>query len=460
MTIAPRRLHHQAQAVARRPPAQLCALFEPWIQWADAREPGTRQRLFTPAVTFWLFLAQVLAKGSACRETLRHFLVRLCAETGKTASPQTAAYCKARARLPAAELDRARRRVAEKIETKTQSNLWHGRVVKVVDGSSISMPDTPDNQRAWPQPAKQKPGCGFPVMRIVAIFSLASGALLELARGPLTVHERTLFRDRWDTLRRGDVVLADRGFGGYADFWCLAQRGVDAVMRKNARRINAGRVKNIGKNDALVRWKKSGRCPPWLDEKSWREIPEIMTVRQITVTVATPGFRARTIIIVTTLLDPHLFTAADFAELYRRRWRAELYLRDIKTTMGMEILRCKTPAMIEKELAIHLIAYNLIRALMLEAATRYRLPPERLSFQGAIATVRQWSPAIAAEMRPLIRHNLYRHLLYYLAADLLPHRPDRVEPRARKRRPKNYQLLNKPRKTFTAINHRNKYRKA
>ena len=408
---------------------------------------------------FWLFLAQVLSADRACLETLRSFLGRLALE-GKSASPRTAGYCKARRRLRQEDLDLTLARLARKIRAvHGPAGLWFGRPVKVVDGSGLSMADTAPLQRAYPQPKGVKPGCGFPVMRVVALFCLGTGALLALAKGSLHVGERSLFRSLWPLLEAGDVVLADRGFCGYAEFYFLMGRGVDAVMRNHQRRtVGKTVLKRLGHGDRLILWHKSKPGPLWPDKATWAALPQTLTLREIQFQAAVRGFRAEAITVVTTLLDPDRFPADAFADLYRRRWQAELFLRDIKTTMGMDILRCKTPEMVHRELAIYLIAYNLVRLTMLEAARKHNAPVERLSFKGTLSTIRSWAPIFAAAGEPR-RRALWSALLDSLAADPLPHRPNRVEPRARKRRPKNYQLLNKPRRLFKEIYHRNHYAK-
>lgn len=429
------------------------------------RISGTQsaQGSFPPTRTFWLFLFQVIGADISCREALRKFLAWLASEEGKIASFNTAAYCKARARLRTSDIEAINRMVAHKIiACETDDDLWQGRPVKVIDGSSVSMPDTPENQAAWPQPAGSKKGCGFPVMRIVAIFSLASGALISLSKGALSVHERTLFHHLWLLLKPGDVALADRGFCSFADFYMLAKRGVDSVMRRHQRRsVGVTFIKNLGHSDRLVEWHKTDVQPEWLTNNQWNSMPDRMIVREITLNVKTSGFRSKTIIIATTLTDPKAFPKQSFAILYLKRWMVELYLRDIKISMGMDILKCKTPQMIEKELWMHVIAYNLIRAIMQEAANTHRLSCECLSFKGTVSTVRQWAPVLS---QPGLHENqrleLYKFMLYYIAYDTVPYRPCRTEPRAKKRRPKNYQLLNKPRKLFREIAHRNKYRKA
>jgi hypothetical protein len=406
-----------------------------------------------------MFLSQVLSADRACRETVRQFLGWLALE-GRGASGRTAGYCKARARLDPADLDQAHRRLAHKIRSAHLTpRRWFGRAVKVVDGSGLSMPDTPSLQRLYPQPKGAKPGCSFPVMRVVALFCLGTGVLIEMAKGSLHVGERELFRSLWGLLQRGDVVLADRGFCGYAEFFFLRQRGVDCVMRAQPHRT-VGRVplKSLGPGDMLVLWLKSKPGPRWPDKAGWKALPEAIRLREIAFRVGVKGFRVQAITVVTTLLDPFAFPAGAFADLYRRRWQAELFLRDIKTTMGMDLLRCQSPAMVHKELTMHLIAYNLVRLTMLQAAGGHATPPERVSFKGTLSTVRTWTPIFrSAPLRH--RRALWEFLLRCLAADPVPLRPNRLEPRARKRRPKNFQLLNKPRRFFREIYHRNKYTK-
>jgi hypothetical protein len=449
-------------ALKDRPVSELQEAFHKWIQLPDCSEKHGRERLFTTARTFWLFLSQILSEKSSCREAVRRFLAWLALEAERGASPNTAAYCKARARLEQKYLKEINGQiVTTALAAETEKNLWHGHRVKVIDGSGISMPDTPENQKVWPQPKGAKPGCSYPVIRMVAVFSLATGALIAMAKGRLKVSERNLFRRLWDRFEPNDVALADRGFCGYADFYFLVRRGVACVMRNNQRRmVGISLVKRINKNDRLVEWHKMRPCPKWLDKKAWDAVPERMTVREVTFSVDIPGFRTERIIIVTTLLDLKKYTASDFTDLYLRRWRAELYLRDIKTTMGMDILTCKTPKMINKELQMYLIAYNLIRLLMQEASCTYGTPPDRISFMGVIATVRTW--AIALVCRGLSRAKralLYELMLLYIIKDQLPIRQCRSEPRAKKRRPKSYQLLTKPRHLFKEVPHKSKYSK-
>lgn len=454
------RLHRAAARFANTTLARVREVFAPRLDLPEDFGSPKRQRLFAPATTFWLFLAQILSADGSCQETLLGFLAELFLEQGKTASPNTSAYCQARARLKLGELKGVARALAGKVESKSEPWLWKDRRVRVVDGTGVSMPDTASNQKAWPQ-QKGKPGCSFPVMRLVGLFSLATGALIDIAYGALTVGETILMQSLWPLLAPGDVLLADRGFSSFAEWVLLGRRGVDCVMRKNARRKNSAVIKILGPNDRIVEWRKSGKRPRWMDEATWRGLPESLRVREVKVNVDVPDFRTQVVWVVTTLIDHQKYPASELAELYRRRWRVEICFRDIKITMGMDVLRCKSSEMVEKELWMHVIAYNLIRGLMTEAAREHGENPERLSFKGTAAALRQWSPLLAQTgIEPGERMRIYAALLHYIAQAKVPDRPNRVEPRAKKRRPKNYQLLNKPRKEFKEIGHRNKYRRA
>jgi len=456
------RLRAQLRTLRQPPITDINQIFGRRVQMPkNLTEPG-RKRLYTPSDTFWLFLSQTLTKATSCRETVRKCLAWLAVEQGTMASPNAAAYCKARKRLLLNDIERMHGRIVRKAERTCADSRWYGRTVKVIDGSTLSMPDTPCNQQAYPQSTRQEPGCGFPIMRIVAVFSLHTGLMLAMAKGVLRASEDELFRNLWRSLTRGDVLLADRKLCSYAHFYFLALRGVDCVMRNNQRRtVGLTLIKRLGKGDRLIEWHKSRVYPTWPTKKLWDAIPDRMVVREITMRITEPGFRTKRIIIATTLTDPKIFPTHAFTDLYRKRWNAELYLCDIKVTMGMDMLRCKTPDMVDKKLWMHVIAYNLVRVLILEAATTHEVSFERISFKGTIDTVRQWAPLISQpHLTQQQRRYIYELLLYYLAKDLVPHRPNRREPQARKRRPKQYQSLTKPRRLFKEIPHRKKYRKA
>jgi hypothetical protein len=391
---------------------------------------------------------------------VRKFLLWLTLNTGKNASPNTASFCKARARLPQKGLEAIHRRLTNEIEAQTADDgLWRQRRVKIVDGTGLSMPDTRANQRIYPQSQRQKAGCGFPVMKLVATFSLATGAILGFVKGSLHDAERILFKDLWDLFEPGDVLLADSAFCSYADFYFLSQRRVDCVMANHQRRTKGLEfVKSLGKEDRLLYWIKMKPCPTWLEKSQWKKVPEKLLIREVSFRVTIRGFRTKRITLATTLFDQRQYPKEDLAQLFRRRWMAELYLRDIKSTMGMDILRCKTPDMVHKELIMYLIAYNLIRSLILQSSRILQVQMDRLSFKGTLAILRQVNPPTLRLIRTRkLEESLYKAVLLIIAKDIVPDRPDRQEPRARKRRPKNYQLLNKPRNQFREIPHRNKY---
>ena len=336
-----------------------------------------------------------------------------------------------------------------------------GRAVKIVDGTGLSMPDTPAHQALWPQPSGQQPGCGFPQMKLVGLFSLSSGALLERASGNLQVHESLLFRQLWDKLQRGDVLLADRGFCSYAALASLQQRGVDSVMRLHQKRpadFRAGRP--LGPDDRLILWQKPAQRPEAWSVAEFAALPETLTLRMIRLRVEAPGFRTREVVLVTTLRDAQAYPADALRELYGERWNVELHFHQIKVSLAMDVLRCQSPEMIQREVLLHGIAYNLIRCLMQRSAHLHRVPLDRISFKGTLDTLRQWTSVIAAAGTPRQQDQLIDQMLATIARDPVPERPGRSEPRARKRRPKNYQLLTKPRRQTGHLPRRNRPKKS
>jgi len=259
-------LRTHLEKLRQMPITDIKQIFSQWGEVSESFQEPERKRLYTPSDTFWLFLSQTLTKAVSCRETVRRFLAWLAVEKGKVASPNTASYCKARARLAIRDIEQAHRQVVEKTEHQQDTEqLWCGRPVKVVDGSSVSMPDTPENQKAYPQSSRQKKGCGFPIMRITALFCLATGTMLGLAKGSLHISERELFRRLWKHLRPGDVALGDRGFCGYAEFFMLLKSRVDSVMRNHQRRtVGLTLIRRLGKGDRLIEWHKTKVIPTWL----------------------------------------------------------------------------------------------------------------------------------------------------------------------------------------------------
>jgi hypothetical protein len=425
-----------------------------------AAGPNSRDRIYNLRRTFFGFLYQVLNPHCPCREVVRQIQALFALHNGRAVDPETGGWCQARDRFPLELLPRLRTAVAARAERAAP--LWRGWRVKVIDGTSTSLPDTLLNQRAYPQSGAQARGCGFPLLKLVGVFSLASGALLAYAKGNKHQHELNLLQKLLDHFKAGDLALADRGFNSYSLLALLLGRGAQSLFRLHqSRAADLRKGKRLGKHDRLMVWRKPRpwQRPGYLAKRSWNAIPQELTVRVVRFTLAVPGFRAQAVTLVTTLLDAEAYPAEELARLYARRWRIELWFRDLKTSMGMEVLRCKSPQMVDKELEMFFIAYNLIRALMAEAGTSHDVPLERLSFKGTVDAVRQFSVAIAQAPSRKKQQQLIAHLLASIARDQLPERPGRREPRAVKRRPKPYQLLNRPRHSMKELSHRSKYRK-
>ena len=424
--------------------------------------PNSRRRFFSMDATFWAFLFQVLSPACACREVVRKLQAWWTGSKRKKMAAGTAAYCQARGRMKLTALEKIFHALAATLERRILGReRWLGqRRVKILDGTGLSMPDTHKNQQRWPQSKGQKPGCGFPILRMAGLFCLSSGAMLRYAFGNKHDQENHLARRVLDGLEADDVLLADRGFCSYGLIGVMLARGVDCVMRLHGcRRRDMRQGKPLGKNDRLVHWNKdqSRRNNPWAAEHA--ALPATLAVRLVRFRVEVPGFRTEEVTLATTLLDADAYPAEELAALYRARWNIELRYSEIKTTMGADVLRCKSPAMIEKELCMNAIGYNLIRCVMQEAAQRHDVELERISFKGSLDAVRHFADAIhAATGKPRCQRRLYDELLAIIASDPLPARPDRNEPRARKRRPKPYQLLTKPRHQMRVIPHRNRYR--
>jgi len=423
--------------------------------------PNSRDRSFSLRLTCECFVWQMLNPGTSCREVVRHVQAS-CRLLGRTPVDEgTSAYVQARQRLTEERLDKIMHAAATAADSRAgDGGCLQGRPIKVVDGSTTQLPDTQENQAEYPQPSEQKMGCGFPVMKLAVLFSLASGAILYMLTGNLHCHDLRLFRQMWDALKSGDILMGDRAYGEYATLAGLKQRAVDVIARLHqARKVDFRKARRLSKNDGLFTWKRGYNQSDLFTAAEWNLLPEMIQVRILRFTIDVPGFRSQRITLVTTLLDPKLFTAHDLAKAYARRWRLEMCLRDIKTTLGMEALRCQSPAMARKEVLAFFIAHNLARCVMAEAAQFHEANLERLSFKGTLDALRQYSSAIAAARNQKLRRQLWQDLLLNLVRDQLPLRPHRSEPRAVKRRPKPFPLLNQPRRKFKEIPHRSAYKK-
>jgi hypothetical protein len=419
---------------------------------------NSREQIYSVRRTFFGFLYQVLNPDCPCREVVRQIQSLFALLSRRPVSQATGAYCLARGRLSLDIL--ARLRCAVAAHAAQAGQRWKGFCVKVIDGTGISMPDTPKNQRAYPQSKEQKPGCGFPFMKLVGVFSLDTGALLDYAKGNKHQHELSLLHRLLDQFKPGDLALADRGFSCYTLLALLVLKKVPALFRlHHARSGDLRKGKRLGKHDRLVVWSKPQNWERrrYLPLALWRRIAPELQVRIVRYRLRRAGYRTRSLTLVTTLVDAQLYPAEALARLYAKRWQIELWFRDIKTSMGMEVLRCQSPQMIHKELEMHFIAYNLIRCLMIQASQAYAVEVQRLSFKGAVAGVRQFSVAIAQARSGKKQKQLIAQLLHTLAADLVPERPGRREPRAVKRRPKPCAWLTLPRHQFKDAQHRNRY---
>jgi hypothetical protein len=413
-----------------------------------------RERIFTPVTTLWVLLSQVTSDDGSCRDAVFRLLAFLVRRGEKPCAPRTGSYCKARQRLPEEILSRLTQETAAKMSAEAPAEWrWKGREVKVVDGTTLSMPDTQANQKAYPQPKSQKPGLGFPLVRLVCIFSLATGAVLDAALGPCRGKgkgELSLFRKLWPRLQTGDVLLGDRYYCAYFDIVHWLGLGVDFVGRLHqARSDDFRRGKRVGRSERLVEWTRPKQRPRWLSRRAFRRMPETLTLRLIRVRVEQQGFRTQQITVVTTLLDGQLYPGADVAALYRARWNVELDLRSLKVTLRMDVLRGKSPQIVRKEIWAHLLAYNLIRAVIAQAAVEYGALPRMLSFKAALQSLHAFGTFLCL-CGPSHLPDLYPTMLSLIASQHVGDRPDRFEPRARKRRPKSYPYLTMPRKTCKA----------
>lgn len=412
-----------------------------------AEEKGA---VYTPAVTLWAFLSQVLFKGEqrSCVAAVARVVVLLIALERGPCSSNTGAYCRARGKLSEKVIHRLTVEVADGCEKQVEAEwLWHGRQVYLVDGTTVSMPDTPENQEAYPQASTQQKGLGFPVARVVVLLSLATGMLKDMALGPCAgkgTGETGLLRQLLGGFRPGDLLLGDRYFCSYFMIALLMELGIDFVTRiHQLRKVDFRRGQQLGKDDQLVEWKRPQK-PKWMEQQTYDRMPISIRVRQVRVQVACPGFRPDAFVVVTTLTNAAAYPRNDIAELYHHRWLAELDIRAIKVTLGMDTLRCKTPEMIRKEMWTGLLAYNLIRQTMLQSARGAGISPRQLSFTAGLQAIAASWLVIALSDDPVVE-GLIRGTLANLAGYIVGDRPGRVEPRAIKRRPKPHDLLTKPR---------------
>lgn len=408
--------------------------------------------IYTPLVTLWVFLGQVLSADHSCRAAVARLIAHRMSQGQEACSSKTGAYCQARKRLPEKFFSVVARLVGRALDAKVDPKwLWKGRRVYMFDGTTVTMPDTPENQKAYPQLYNQRPGLGFPIARIGAITSLSCGAVIDVGFCQYAGKgqgEVSLLRRMWDVLRPGDVLLADRLIANWTNIVMLKERGFELVSRLNKanRKADFRRGKRLGKDDHIVCWLKPGSIRS-LDWQTYKSLPDSVTVRETRFRVDQRGFRSKSIVVVTTLLDPKQTTKEDLAFLYRARWNNELDLRSIKSTMQMDFLRCKTPELVRKEVWTHILAYNLIRTIMAQAAHVHDIEPRTISFKGAMQTLEAFQPLLdfQGHRSASFRATLYEQLLTTIALHRVADRPDRFEPRKKKRRVQLLAWLPKPR---------------
>lgn len=411
---------------------------------------GTRyyESLYNPVAVVWLFLSQVIHANPTLAVVVENFLAWRLGQGLSPCSVDTGAYARARRRLPESLLALLTRQTGHNADRAAPDQWrWLGRVVKIFDGSTVSMPDTAENQAAYPQNRSQAPGVGFPLARIGVLFSLTVGTVLDVGfrrwAGKFQ-SELAMLRDMFSLLEPGDVLLTDRYLCSYMEIAVLQSRGVDFVGYMHAhRKVDFRRGQQLGPRDHVVRWIKPRR-PEWMSPGQYAALPETMLIREFRQRIVRKGYRTRLLLMATTLIDAALYSPDDIAALYRMRWDAEINLRSLKTVMQMDVLRGKTPEMVRKEIWAHLLAYNLIRTVMAQAALAHGTHPRRLSFTRALRTLEAFRPTLAHAQSEHLP-TLYEYLLKAIAAHEIGDRPDRLEPRQRKRRPKPYKIMTQPR---------------
>jgi DDE family transposase len=422
------------------------------------REEGVRfapasHHVWTPALTVWALLSQCLSDSKSCVAAVARALTLRVGLGLPPCAAATGAYCKARAKLPVPLLRRLATRVGGELERQAPPGWrWKGRRVLLADGTTASGPDTPANQAEYPQPGTQKPGLGFPLIRLVVLLGFATAALVDAAIGPWSGKrngEMALLRQLLGSILANDVLVADRASCSY---WLLAElrrRGADGAFRLHqSRHYDFGKGRQLGRDDHVVVWSRPAR-PAWMDRETYLAVPKQLEVREVRFRVDRPGYRSREILVATTLLDAGQYSKDDLAELYGHRWRVELDIRDVKQTLKMDVLRGRTPEMLRREIWAHLLAYNLTRQVAAQAALRAGLPPRRVSFAGAKQALDAFRAALQGGEGDSWGRQV-EAMLTAVAAHRVGHRNGRFEPRQVKRRAKVFPMMTRPRSVARA----------
>jgi hypothetical protein len=404
--------------------------------------------VFTPAVTLLAFVGQFVGGHKTCVATVVRVITFLLAMGRNACSAATGAYCKARAKLPEKFLRRLTYQVGSELEAQAPDKWrWHGRRVLFIDGTTLTLPDTPANQRAYPQSRSQRPGMGFPIIRMVALLTYATASLVGAAWAPYRgkeTGESALFRQLFSQLRPGDLVVADRYYCSYWIIALLQKLGVDVTFRMHQlRHYDFRRGRRLGHADHVVEWQRPAR-PSWMDKATYATMPESLTVRELRFHVDEPGCRSQKIVIATTLVDESIYSKDDLADLYHQRWQAELDLRSIKQTLKLEMLSCKSPEMVHKELWAHFLGYNLARKVAAQAALEHGWNPRQISFAGTVQSLEQFNATLLAAEADK-KADVYKALFIVIATHRVGNRPGRFEPRKLKRRIDKYPMMKQPR---------------
>ena len=414
-----------------------------------ASKQNSRDRIYTRPRTFWSMLWQAFNPKASCRQVVRQIQALFQLQGGPRVSQKDGAYCRAKARLPLSDFPKALQATAQAADRLAAAlALLQGRPLKVADGSSLLAPDTAKNRKCYPP--VQNPEPNFPILRVVVLFSFLSGAIVGLATADWHTAELPMLYQLFGLLAPKDILVADRGFGNFVLLALLShfKPGVDFIGR-SARHVDGRRrLKRLGRQDWLMVWKKGCNPSLWLPKLIWVALPKEITVRIVRGSCYLKGFRVRQVTLVTTLLDAQRYPAQEILQAYLRRWRLEMCLDDLKTTLEMDMLRSRTPEMLHKEIYAHLIAHNLIRCTMAQATSVHEVSLERLSFKGTLDALRQFTQAISQARTKKKRSELWAKLLATLATDVIPDRPGRREPRALKRIKRKYPRLSRPRHLF------------
>lgn len=403
----------------------------------------TRQKrtsVFSPLITLKAFIFQVLSDDSSCQYAVAGVLVDRLSHGQSANSINTGPYCKARQRLPLTQMVQAVATTGSRLHQQSAKTWrWHGLNVVLVDGTTVLMPDTPKNQAVFPQQSNQQPGLGFPIARLLALISLTTGTIIDYRLGPYQgkgTGETSLLSQVLNSLLTGDLLLADRYYCTFAIIALLQAKGIPVLFPLHAnKKADFRQGSKLGTKDHVIIWNKPKRKPVWMTVREYAELPEVITVRE---------FKVKGVVYVTTLLNAKQFNKQELASFYKERWKIELDFRTIKTHMGMEMLRCKTPEMVQKEIAVHLLAYNIIRGNLAQAAVLHDKIPRQLSFRSTVQLVCQAAKQLVGLTGKQVTQTLLS-LLKAMASTVIGLQKRKHQPRAIKRRPKPFPLLMTPR---------------